>query len=231
MMSVSEPVAPRSLVDPLLLAARHRLMDSPHLAPLRHLVAQIAAETGAAVPDPDPLDGGVQARLLLLLETPGPAIRGTGIVSRDNPTGTASNLFRFLQAAGIPRAETLIWNAVPWVIHPEGARNRAPRRSEIRAAAPYLAPLLLRLPALRVVVLAGRVAGEFEPVLATLQPGLPVYRVPHPSPTFVCTAPSVRERIAAGLSRASAILATAGHPVGDAGDRREGSLAIGPQTP
>lgn len=230
-MTVPEPVTPRSLADPALLAARRRLMDSPHLGPLRHLVAQIAAETGAAVPDPDPLDGGVKARLLLLLETPGPAIRGTGIVSRDNPTGTASNLFRFLQAAGIPRAESLIWNAVPWVIHAEGARNRPPRRYEIRAAAPYLVPLLASLPALHVVVLAGRVAGELEPSLATLRPGLPILRVPHPSPTFVCTAPSVAERIAAGLSQASAILATARDQDGDVGDRDARSLAIGPQTP
>lgn len=230
-MTVPEPVAPRSLADPALLAARHRLMESQHLAPLRQLAAQIRTATGAAVPDPDPLDGGVEARLLLLLETPGPAIRGTGIVSRDNPTGTAANLFRFLQGAGIPRAETLIWNAVPWVIHAEGARNRAPRHSEIRAAAPYLAPLLRCLPALRVVVLAGRVAGECEPALATLRPGLPVYRVPHPSPTFVCTAPSVRERIVAGLSQASGILALARDHECCEGDDGATSLAIGPQTP
>lgn len=183
------------------------------------------------MPDPDPLDGGVQARLLLLLETPGPAIRGTGIVSRDNPTGTASNLFGFLHAADIPRAETLIWNAVPWVIHAEGARNRAPRRSEVRAAVPYIAPLLSCLPALRVVVLAGRVAGDLEPAFAALRPGLPVLRVPHPSPTFVCTAPSVRERIAAGLSQASTILAAACDQDGDVRDRDSRSLAIRPQTP
>lgn len=224
-----EPAAPKSLADPASLAIRRSLLDEPHLAALRDLAARIAFETGAPVPDPDPLDGGTEARLLLLLETPGPAIRGTGIVSRDNPTGTAANLFRFLHAAGIARAETLIWNAVPWVIHAEGARNRAPRRSEIRAAAPYLAPLLVCLPRLRAVVLSGRVAGELESDLATLRPGLPVCRIPHPSPTYVCTAPSVRERIALGLAEAAGILA----PTRDAeatGDRAKTSLAIGPQT-
>ena len=230
-MPSPEPAAPKSLSDPALLAARRCLVDAPHLAPLRHLARWISSETGSAVPDPDPLDGGVTARLLLLLETPGPAIRGTGLVSRDNPTGTAANLFRFLQAAGIPRAETLIWNAVPWVIHAEGARNRVPRRSEIRAAAPYLAPLFACLPALRVVVLAGRVAGECESTIATLRPGLPVCRIPHPSPIFVCTAPSVRERIAAGLSQAAGLLAPGCHPRSGEGDERATSLAIGPQTP
>ena len=51
---------------------------------------------GKAVPDVDPLDGGVNARLLILLETPGPRVLGTGFVSRDNPDGTAANMFRFL---------------------------------------------------------------------------------------------------------------------------------------
>lgn len=227
-MPSPEPIAPKSLADPAALTDRRRLVEAPHLAPLRRLAQRIASETGSDVPDPDPLDGGVTARLLLLLETPGPAIRGTGFVSRDNPTGTAANLFRFLQAAGIPRAETLIWNAVPWVIHAEGARNRAPRRSEIRVAAAYLEPLLACLPDLSVIVLAGRVAGELEAAVATLRPSLPICRVPHPSPTFVCTAPSVRERIAAGLSQASGILAKARHPEGSAGDRAASSLAIGP---
>ena len=50
------------------------MADAPHVRPLRAFARMIAAERGAAVPDPDPLDGGVEARLLLLLETPGPSI-------------------------------------------------------------------------------------------------------------------------------------------------------------
>ncbi|KQP34123.1 uracil-DNA glycosylase [Methylobacterium sp. Leaf102] len=199
------PNRPKSLRDPADLAARRDLLAAPHLAPLRTLARRIAAERDAPVPEPDPFDGGVDARLLMLLETPGP--RGTGFVSRDNPTGTAANLFRFFREAGIARADTVIWNAVPWVIHAPGARNRAPRRSEIAAAAPYLEPLLTCLPRLRVVVLAGRVAGLNRPALASLRPDLPVIAVPHPSPTYVCTAPSVAERIRRGFGEAAAILA------------------------
>lgn len=158
------------------------------------------------MPDPDPADGGTRARLLLLLETPGPTIARTGFVSRDNPTGTASNLFRFLREAAISRAETLIWNTVPWVIHAEGALNRTPRRSEQRLAEPYLAPLLGILPHLAVVVLAGRIAGAAREPLRRLRPCLPIIAIPHPSPTFVCTSPSVRERILAGLCEAQAVL-------------------------
>ncbi len=194
---------PKSMRDPAVLDARRAMADAPHVRPLRALAEKIAAERGAAVPDPDPLDGGVEARLLLLLETPGPSIGLTGFVSRDNPTGTAANLFRFLAEAGIARRDTLIWNAVPWVIHAPGALNRAPRRSEAAAAAPYFAPLLALLPRLAVVVPAGRFAREAAAPLAELRPDLPVVPIPHPSPTYVCTSPSVRARILAGLAQAA----------------------------
>lgn len=201
------PDAPKSLRDPAVLDARRAMADAPHVRPLRAFARTIAAERSAEVPDPDPLDGGVEARLLLLLETPGPSIGRTGFVSRDNATGTAANLFRFLAEAGIARRDTLIWNAVPWVIHAPGALNRAPRRSEATAAAPYFAPLLALLPRLAVVVPAGRFAHEAAAPLAALRPDLPVVPIPHPSPTYVCTSPSVRERILAGLTQAARHLA------------------------
>ncbi len=201
------PDAPKSLRDPAVLEARRAMADAPHVRPLRDLARRIAAERGAAVPDPDPLDGGIEARLLLLLETPGPSIGRTGFVSRDNATGTAANLFRFLAEAGIARRDTLIWNAVPWVIHAQGALNRPPRRSEAAAAAPYFAPLLALLPRLAVVVAAGRFAQAAAAPLTALRPKLPVVPIPHPSPTYVCTSPNVRTRILAGLSEAAARLA------------------------
>ena len=202
----ASPDTPKSLRDPALLEARRAMADAAHVKPLRSLAQRIAGERGADVPDPDPLDGGVEARLLLLLETPGPSIGCTGFVSRDNATGTAANLFRFLNEAGIARRDTLIWNAVPWVIHAPGALNRAPRRSEAAAAEPYLAPLLALLPRLAVVVPAGRFAQAAAAPLSTLRPDLPVVPIPHPSPTYVCTSPSVRERILAGLIQAKSLL-------------------------
>jgi uracil-DNA glycosylase len=197
----------RAFRDPAVLAARLALRDGAHVAPLRALADRIAREQGAQVPDPDPLDGGVGARLLILLETPGPSIGRTGFVSRDNDTGTAANLGRFLDEAGVARADTLIWNAVPFVIHAPGARNRAPRAGEIRAGAGYLDPLLALLPRLRAVVLSGRVAGLLAPQVAHLRPELALERVPHPSPTYVCTSPTVPARIRAGLHAAATHLA------------------------
>ena len=126
------PDAPRALSDPAEVARRWAMLAEPRMAPLLELVARIRAERGQT-PFPDPLDGGAEARFLLLLETPGPSIARTGFVSRDNVNGTAVNLWRFLRAAGIPRQCTLIWNVVPYVIHAPGARNRAPKPAEAAA--------------------------------------------------------------------------------------------------
>jgi uracil-DNA glycosylase len=180
----------------------------PHVAPISAPVRQIARETGRPVPEADPADGGVHARMLLLLETPGPSHALTGRVSRDNPTPTAANLRRFLSEAAIAREDTLIWNAVPFVIHLPGAANRAPRRDELRAGLGFLPRLLALLPHLRVAVLAGRTAGEAAPVLAAARPGLPVLRMPHPSPTYVCTSPDIPRRIAATLAEAASLSTT-----------------------
>jgi len=194
------------LADPLQLMARREALAVPHAAPLAAFAARLRHSTGRGVPDADPADGGVRARLLLLLETPGPAIGLTGFVSRDNPAPTARNLRRFLAAAGLARSETLIWNAVPFVIQVPGTGNRSPSRAEREAGLALLPALLELLPDLQVAVLAGRAAATAAPFLAAARPGLPVLRMPHPSPTYVCTSPAVPQRIAATLVEAAAIL-------------------------
>ena len=153
----------------------------------------------------DSHDGGTEAHLLILLETPGPHVHRTGIVSADNPSGTARNLRRFLAEAGLPRHERVIWNAVPWVIH-GGGPNRAPRAGEIREGLAELPGFLALLPRLRTAVLAGRVAGMAADAVAATRPGIAVLRMPHPSPTYVCTSPDVPRRIAAALGEAAALL-------------------------
>lgn len=202
--------SPRALLaEPGELAARHAMLArAAHVAPIRALAARIRDATGRPVPEPDPLDGGVRAHLLLLLETPGPRVREDAIVSRDKPGGTGANLRRFLDGAGIARRDMLIWNAVPWIIHEPGARNRAPRPAEVREGLTFLPPLLDVLPRLRVVVLSGRTAASAEPLIRAARPGLPVLTMPHPSPTIVCTSPAIGARIAAALAEATAILSS-----------------------
>ena len=180
-----------------------RSPPSDRVAPLEAWRERIAAG-GRVVPRFDPLDGGVEARVLILLETPGAGMTADDAVSRDSCTGTARNLLRFSAAAGLAREATLLWNAVPWVVHAPGARNRPLRRGELREGLGMLPGLLALLPRLAAVVLSGRAAGEAEPVVRAERPGLRVIRMPHPSPTIVCTSPAIGERITAALREAAA---------------------------
>lgn len=186
-------------------ARRAALLADPRFAPLEGFARDLAARFGPT-PHVDPLDGGVAARLLLLLETPGPGAEPLRFVSRDNPTGTARNLRRFLAEAGLGRRDAVIWNAVPWTIHAAGARNRAPTRAEAAAGLAELPGFLDLLPDLRVAVLAGRVAAGAEPVVRLRKPAAAVFRVPHPSPTYVNTAPSIAPGIVAVLREAARLL-------------------------
>jgi hypothetical protein len=56
-----------------------------------------------AIPYFDPLDGGVGASVLFLLEAPGPRAVASGFISRDNPDETAKNFHEFNAAAGLAR--------------------------------------------------------------------------------------------------------------------------------
>ncbi len=197
-----------TLADPAVLAERIAARDRTEMQALNRFAASLRERHGV-VPDFDPLDGGPAARLLLVLETPGPGTAPMRFVSRDNLTGTAANLRRFLDAAGIARRDSVIWNAVPWIIHASHARNRPPRRAEKTLGLVELPPLLQLLPRLAVVVLAGRVAADAEPLIATARPGLPVLLMPHPSPTIVCTSPAIPASIARILGEASALVAAA----------------------
>lgn len=176
-----------------------------HLAPLERWRLALMAG-GRAVPHFDPADGGVGARLLILLETPGAGMTAADRVTADNRSGTARNLTRFLGEAGIARADRVIWNVVPWIVQRPGVRNRPLTRGEIAEGAATVPALLDLLPALRAVVLAGRPAAAAGPAVAAHRPGVALLEMPHPSPTIVCTSPAVGERIRAALARAAAVL-------------------------
>jgi len=106
--------APKSLADSSARKARLAALSQPHVAPLAAYVQrlrQAAGHTGR-VPDFDPLDGGILAECLFLLEAPGGRAVGSGFVSRNNPDETAKNFFLLNQEAGLSRACTVTWNVV-----------------------------------------------------------------------------------------------------------------------
>lgn len=198
---VTRSVKPGTLADPSLLAARIELLASAHVIPLEQWRRDVM-EPDMRMPHFDPLDGGVKAGILILLETPGPGNAPIRFASTDNPSGTAANLRRFLKQAGLKRHQWLLWNAVPWIIHAPGARNRGVEHTEIQQGISLLPGLLERLPDLRVVILAGKVAAKAEPVVRTVKPAAEVFTMPHPSPTYVNTRPEIAGQIQSVLCEA-----------------------------
>jgi hypothetical protein len=90
--------APKALADPGRLEARLQDLNSAHVADLNNWVRSQNAKRRQQMPWFDPGDAGVAARVLFLLESPGPmanADKGSSVVSIDNNDDTAKNLWGF----------------------------------------------------------------------------------------------------------------------------------------
>lgn len=146
------------MADPAVVARRRAMLDEPHVKPLTEYVRDLGAQGRGYVPDFDPLDGGVRAKLLFLFEKPGPKTfppRGSGFISRNNDDPSAKALHKFMLQAAVPRHGVVLWNTIPWwngTIAMTGVEKRC-GAAEIRS-------LLTLLPELRGVVLAGNPAWQ-----------------------------------------------------------------------
>lgn len=187
--------APRAMRLESVRAERRAMLRLPHIAPLTDYAADLRARLNTEVPDFDPLDGGVNARILFLKEKPGPMTSssrtgrvGSGFISRDNDDPTAEATFRFMAEAGIPREETLMWNVVPgW----NGTRKIT--RQELLDGVGEVRNLLSLLPRVRVVVLVGKKAARAEPLLNGTS--VIVRHSPHNSPLVRASRPDEWARI------------------------------------
>jgi uracil-DNA glycosylase len=165
--------------------ARERRLDEPHVRPLMDVVRGLRTR-GLDVPNVDPNDGGVNARVLFLLETPGPKAVASRFVSRDNPDPSARNIGRLLDESGFARNEVLLWNVVPQCLSTT-TKNRNASKAEICDAAPDLQAFINLLPKLEVMVFCGlsaqraidliRLPSRVQ-VLRTYHPGQLAYRQP-----------------------------------------------------
>lgn len=186
--------APKLLGDSQAKAERMQLLRERHIAPLTDYVEKLRQEAGAGADIPyfDPWDGGIEARVLFLLEAPGAKAVSTGFISRNNPDETAKNMFELLREAGLERRNTVLWNAVPWYIG-TGTKIRAATPADLVAGLKPLPRLLKLLPKVTTVVLLGRKAekarAQFNPTKYR------VFTSPHPSPLFVNNAPGNREKL------------------------------------
>lgn len=167
------------------------LETDPTVQPLRQWAADFAAARARSVNRPvlvphfDPAEAGVDAKVLVLLEAPGPmtnagnARPGSGFISIDNDDVTAENCWKLRDQIGLDRG-VLHWNIVPWYL---GAASRKPNAAELRAGAAALIDLLQLLPQLSVVVACGLYAqdGWRRHVAPSVQ-HLEVLNTWHPSP-------------------------------------------------
>jgi uracil-DNA glycosylase len=187
---------PKSLAGTQAREARLADLDLPHIAPLSAFVRELRLKVGAqyAVPYFDPLDGGVNAECLFLLEAPGPKAIRSGFVSRNNPDETAKNFFLLNQEAGIPRSRAVTWNIVPWYVG-SGSKIRPVNAADIASAESALRDLMLLLPQIRCVVLVGGKAASARRRVGALAPSAEILTMPHPSPMFVNRSPANRSRI------------------------------------
>lgn len=158
------------------------MLGEPHIAPLTRYASKLRRRPGVEVPEFDPLDGGVRARVLFLLEKPGPMTAsaktgraGSGFISRNNDDPSAEATFGFMVQAGLARRFTVTWNVVPWW---NGTTDVS--GAEVREGAEQVRELIGLLPELRAVVFVGRKAARARRHLADA--GLELFHSDHPSP-------------------------------------------------
>ncbi len=170
--------APNSHQDPAVLAAKFERLHEPHIAPVTQFVDDIREQMELDVPYVDPDSGGVGARVVFLLRSPGKATSGqTGLLSVDNTGPTAANLWQAHAESGLPREWALHWNAVPWY----SEEKQAGSDDDVNH---FLQQLLELLPEIRVLVAVGKDASAAVPVVAgTLAArGVHQLHVPMPGP-------------------------------------------------
>jgi uracil-DNA glycosylase len=150
----------RANSDENVVDAKNRHLRDAHIAPFTDLVQEIRRKTGNEfVPFVDPTLGGINARVLFVLENPArPAAlsngKGSGMLSPDNDDGTAENLWKWYLEASLPRSMAMHWNAVPWFTGDE-RRNKSANRSSVIEGVPWLVRVIRLLPQLRLAVAMG----------------------------------------------------------------------------
>lgn len=164
-----------------------RRLNDPNVRALNQLVRRWRAQdTARHVPWFDPDGGGTSARVLVLMEAPGPrTVRDgdSGFCSEDNDDATAATLHELRQRSGLPRDAYVRWNIVPWAVYDVDECWRAPTDRDLVEAAPALGELLAALPKLRLVICMGAKAftGFMRHVTLADCPTPPlILGVPHP---------------------------------------------------
>lgn len=197
-----------ALKDPQERERRRGSLTLPHVAPLTALVDEIRRKEGLNedVPYFDPIDGGVNARVLFLLKAPGPGAVESGFVSHSNPDQSAKNFSELLEEAEVARDRTVTWNLVPWALRDRYGNVRPVTSDDEEDARPYLKQLFLLLPQLRLVVLMGQSARAARKTVGVLTRAK-IIETHLTSAQVLNSDPAQRAKILADLKRIAAHLA------------------------
>jgi uracil-DNA glycosylase len=186
---------------------RLSLLSQPHVQSLsafrKRLLQKLPAT--AFVPNFDPLDAGIEARALLLLETPGRVPRKTRFTSLDNPSATSKNLKLLVAESGLKRSDLLMWNLVPWDIGLE-TKVQPTTSTHHSMGTCALMELLELLTNLCVIVFVGGKAQVAMPAVRDRHRNFTLIPCPHPSPTNMNTRPECRSQILGALGATFRVL-------------------------
>lgn len=201
---------PRLFHDPQEVSKREMEIDLPHVAPLNNWVRKLRQkfDNDANIPWFDPWDGGIEAKILWLLEAPGPKAtkkRGSGFISCNNDDQTAKNTWETREEAGVPRKMVVHWNVIPYYIGSD-TKIRAYNNTDVASVRPYLKELLGFFPNLKAVILGGTAARTVWYDLSTKNTSLHVIECPLPSPTNLNTRPGYREKVVSAWREAKKYL-------------------------
>lgn len=95
-----------------------------HIAPINKLVDKLQIGKELKIPYVAPAYGGVNSRVLCILQDPGPSCagdaEGSGFLSVENDDVTAERLCKLLDEAGLKPSEMTALNAYPWYLKDTG---------------------------------------------------------------------------------------------------------------
>lgn len=170
------------------------------------------------VPDFDPAEAGICARVLFVFEAPGPKTKpsegGSGFISVDNNDPSAATIWQLRKDADIREYEATHWNTVGWYMGDPTVKPNAQQRAEgIRE----LRDLTVLLHRLDVIVAGGRIAQDAFTTAAkrngwpkwsfqtSAGKELPVIPVPHPAGQAMAQK-GLRKELSDGLLRVRQLL-------------------------
>lgn len=171
--------------DPLVVEEKKRRIRDPHVKPLNDLADRIADSEGlphGQVPYVDPDQGGVNARMLVLLDNPSTkaeAGTGSGLLSIDNNDRTARNIREAYARHGVNHSDVVHWNVVPFPV--AGLKNGGSTPAERQRAARWTREVVELLSDLEIVLPLGGAARDGLKRASLVRPDMYVVpgNIPH----------------------------------------------------